>query len=82
MAWQGAPHDTPPALLLGLPVRVNRFYVVYAGRKLTRRSRLRPIQGTDNARIAQEKVNLPKSVFWIWHRWMTAVQHWDEPNLG
>ena len=61
---------------------VNRFYVVYAGRKLTRRSRLRPIQGTDNARFAQEKVNLPKSVFWIWHRWMTAVQHWDEPNLG
>ena len=61
---------------------VNRFYVVYAGRKLTRRSRLRPIQGTDNARFAQEKVNLPKSVFWIWHRWMTAVQHWDEPNFG
>ena len=19
-------------------------------------------------------------VFWIWHRWMTAVQWWDEPN--
>ena len=19
-------------------------------------------------------------VFWIWHRWMTAVQHRDEPN--
>ena len=38
----------------------HAVYVVYAGRKFTRRRRLRPIQGTDNARFAQEKVNLPK----------------------